>query len=184
MTSMSSISGRQTSSGRNSTTCERKLTGTLPLSRLRSLGFGMRSPQKRSLSASGAPRLTPLRSRARPATGCFYLPRGGDRLKAAVFLAFWRSRWSPAPPTRLFFPEQWVSSSHSVWRASAKSSCHTGVTPGRSMATVRKRGDRWQVQVRRQGFSPTSRTFQLRADALTWARQMEAQADRLELPAD
>ena len=52
------------------------------------------------------------------------------------------------------------------------------------MATVRKRGDRWQVQVRRQGFSPTSRTFQLRADALTWARQMEAQADRLELPAD
>jgi hypothetical protein len=52
------------------------------------------------------------------------------------------------------------------------------------MATLRKRGDKWQVQVRRQGCSPISRTFQVKADALIWARQMEAQADRLDLPAD
>lgn len=52
------------------------------------------------------------------------------------------------------------------------------------MATVRKRGERWQVQVRRHGCSPISRTFQMKSDALMWARQIEAQADRLELPAD
>ena len=52
------------------------------------------------------------------------------------------------------------------------------------MATIRKRGQRWQVQVRRKGFPDRSRSFLVRADAVAWARQMEAQADRRGLPVD
>lgn len=50
------------------------------------------------------------------------------------------------------------------------------------MATVRKRGNKYQVQVRRKGFPPTTRSFRLRADAIEWARLMETRADRGELP--
>jgi integrase len=46
------------------------------------------------------------------------------------------------------------------------------------MASIRKRGDKWQAQVRRQGMVPTTRTFTLREDARRWARQIEADADR------
>jgi hypothetical protein len=46
------------------------------------------------------------------------------------------------------------------------------------MATIRKRGHRWQVQVRRQGYRAISRTFQSKNDALTWARQVESEVDR------
>lgn len=49
------------------------------------------------------------------------------------------------------------------------------------MAAIRKRNDRWQVQVRRKGFDPVSRSFLLRTDALEWAREIERQADRHEL---
>src|SRR5262249_47299246 len=42
---------------------------------------------------------------------------------------------------------------------------------------------RWQVQVRRQGHQ-LSRTFRLRTDAESWARQVEADLDRGGLPAD
>lgn len=52
------------------------------------------------------------------------------------------------------------------------------------MATIRKRNDRWQVQVRRKGFDSVSRSFALRNDALEWAREIERQADRQELAAD
>src|SRR5262245_29450348 len=52
------------------------------------------------------------------------------------------------------------------------------------MATVRRRGATWQVQVRRQGHATLSRTFRLKADAEQWARQKEAEIDRGELPAD
>lgn len=52
------------------------------------------------------------------------------------------------------------------------------------MATIRKRSDKWQVQVRRQGHSAQSRTFTLKSDALTWARQIEADADKQSLPVD
>ncbi len=52
------------------------------------------------------------------------------------------------------------------------------------MATIRKRGRKWQVQVRRKGFPPMSRSFQRKADASTWARHMETEADRQNLPAD
>ena len=46
------------------------------------------------------------------------------------------------------------------------------------MATIRKRGDKWQVQIRRLALRPVSRSFHVLKDAETWARQMEVQADR------
>jgi integrase len=49
------------------------------------------------------------------------------------------------------------------------------------MATIRKRGTKWQVQVRRKGSPPLSRSFLHKADAQTWARQLELQADRGDL---
>lgn len=52
------------------------------------------------------------------------------------------------------------------------------------MASIRKRLDKWQVQIRRTGYPSISRTFQRKSDALTWARHMEAEADRVGLPHD
>jgi len=52
------------------------------------------------------------------------------------------------------------------------------------MATIRKRGDKYQVQVRRKGHPPLSRSFIQRKDALEWARMMEVKVDRRELPND
>ena len=52
------------------------------------------------------------------------------------------------------------------------------------MASIRKRGDKWQVQVRRQGMIPVTRTFGFREDARRWARQVETEADRQGLIAD
>jgi integrase len=48
------------------------------------------------------------------------------------------------------------------------------------MATLRKRGTKWQVQVRREGHS-LSKTFHLREDALKWAREQELRIDRGEV---
>ena len=45
------------------------------------------------------------------------------------------------------------------------------------MATIRRRGDSWQVQVRRHGYSPTTRTFRTKSDALTWARKTEIEIE-------
>lgn len=52
------------------------------------------------------------------------------------------------------------------------------------MSTIRKRNSRWQVQVRRFGFPPVSKSFQNRKDALEWSREIERQADRYELLPD
>jgi hypothetical protein len=52
------------------------------------------------------------------------------------------------------------------------------------MASIRKRGGKWQVQIRRQGMLAVSHTFGLREDALRWARQRETEADRQGLIAD
>lgn len=46
------------------------------------------------------------------------------------------------------------------------------------MATIRKRGDSWHAQVRRQGHPPATKSFTLKSDADTWARKVEAQLDR------
>lgn len=52
------------------------------------------------------------------------------------------------------------------------------------MATIRKRGNRWQVQVRRKGEAPLARTFTLISDAKEWARHQERLADRGEIGPD
>jgi integrase len=46
------------------------------------------------------------------------------------------------------------------------------------VATIRKRNGQWQVQVRRRGFDPVSKTFTTRQDATGWARQIETEMDR------
>ena len=52
------------------------------------------------------------------------------------------------------------------------------------MATIRKRDDKYQVQIRRIGQAPVTRSFEQRKDAHLWARQMEIRADRHDLPPD
>jgi len=52
------------------------------------------------------------------------------------------------------------------------------------MATIRKRRDKYEVQIRRRGFRPLSKSFHLLRDAQAWARHKENEADRHELPAD
>ncbi len=47
------------------------------------------------------------------------------------------------------------------------------------MATIRKRGDKWQVQVRREGFPPVSKTFALARDAERWGVLREREFDLL-----
>ncbi len=49
------------------------------------------------------------------------------------------------------------------------------------MASIRKRNDKWQAQVRRTGHSPRAKSFQSRADAQRWVRQTEVELDRLAL---
>lgn len=50
------------------------------------------------------------------------------------------------------------------------------------MATLRFRRKRWQVQIRRTGHHPLTKSFLLKRDAETWAFQTEAQLERGELP--
>ena len=50
------------------------------------------------------------------------------------------------------------------------------------MSSIRKRGKKYQVQIRRKGTLPISRTFHSKQDALEWSRHMESSADRRELP--
>ncbi len=52
------------------------------------------------------------------------------------------------------------------------------------MATIRKLRGRWQAQVRRRGLAPRARSFDTKADAERWARQLEAQVDRAGLLPD
>jgi len=47
------------------------------------------------------------------------------------------------------------------------------------MATIRKRGNlQWEVRVRRKGHPVTCKTFETKADAEVWARQIENEIDR------
>jgi integrase len=52
------------------------------------------------------------------------------------------------------------------------------------MATFRKRGSSWHVQVRRSGLPTSSRSFRLKSDAELWARQVEQRLDCGDLPID
>lgn len=46
------------------------------------------------------------------------------------------------------------------------------------MATIRKRGASWHVQIRRNGFRALSKSFKQRSHALAWARKIESEMDR------
>ena len=47
------------------------------------------------------------------------------------------------------------------------------------MATIRKRGDRqWEVRVRKRGYPIQSKTFETKARAEGWAREIESEMDR------
>jgi len=61
-----------------------------------------------------------------------------------------------------------------------KQSCHTVVTAGLLiMSSIRKRGSKRNVQIRRSGLPNLSRTFILKTDAEKWATAMEAALDIL-----
>jgi len=49
------------------------------------------------------------------------------------------------------------------------------------VATIRKRGDRWQAQVRLQGHAPITKSFTHKTDAEVWARQQEVDIERGEI---
>lgn len=52
------------------------------------------------------------------------------------------------------------------------------------MAAIRKlKSGKYEVQVRRKGFAPISKTFLMKGDADQWARHMETKADRGDMPA-
>lgn len=46
------------------------------------------------------------------------------------------------------------------------------------MASIRKRQDKWQVQVRRQGMPTKTKSFLKKDDAIKWARQQELNFDK------
>jgi integrase len=46
------------------------------------------------------------------------------------------------------------------------------------MASIRKRGSKWQVQVRRYGLPAVNRTFTAKEDAVRWAREQDRAIDR------
>src|SRR5882762_6923857 len=46
------------------------------------------------------------------------------------------------------------------------------------MATIRKLRGRWQAMVRRRGIAPRCKSFDTRAHATRWAREIESEADR------
>lgn len=46
------------------------------------------------------------------------------------------------------------------------------------MASIRKRGDRWQVRVIRKGYPPEVKSFETRMGAEQWARSIESEMDR------
>lgn len=55
--------------------------------------------------------------------------------------------------------------------------CPSPVLLGEQMATFRKRGDKWQARVQRCGQSSLAKSFNNKADALKWARNVESQLD-------
>lgn len=52
------------------------------------------------------------------------------------------------------------------------------------MATLRNRNGKWQVQVRRYGHAPRSKSFLSKSDAQKWARRVETQLDAAVTPCD
>jgi len=45
---------------------------------------------------------------------------------------------------------------------------------------IRKRGSKWQVQIRRAGYSSITKTFHRREEAIAWGRSQEVRLDASE----
>lgn len=45
------------------------------------------------------------------------------------------------------------------------------------MASIRRRGEKWQVQVRRRGFEASTKSFSQKADAQKWAKSIEREIE-------
>jgi len=82
---------------------------------------------------------------------------------------------------RFQFLNQCVSALRSLCRPRWSQPGHS---EGRLMASIRKHRNKWQVQVRRAGHPHASRSFNQKADAKAWARQVEHKIDGGELVAD
>ena len=52
------------------------------------------------------------------------------------------------------------------------------------MATLRKRNNRWHVQVRRNGHPSQTKSFLSKTDAHKWVRQVEGEMDKAAFPTD
>jgi integrase len=52
------------------------------------------------------------------------------------------------------------------------------------MATIRRRRDKYEVQIRRSGLPHLSKSFHVLKDAQAWARHKEVQVDRRDMPVD
>ena len=46
------------------------------------------------------------------------------------------------------------------------------------MASIRKRGNRWQVRVNRRGFPAESRTFPTKTEAVHWSQIIESEMNK------
>lgn len=45
------------------------------------------------------------------------------------------------------------------------------------MSSIRKRGEKWQARVHRKDHKPVVQSFNTKADAIKWARNVESQLD-------
>jgi hypothetical protein len=52
------------------------------------------------------------------------------------------------------------------------------------MASIRRKGPKYHVQIRRKGYRSINHSFHTLKDAQAWARHMEVKADRQDLPPD
>ncbi len=94
-----------------------------------------------------------------------------------------RARSSPRLHQVLSQLPQWLNLSPSLPIKVSENAAVTLVSQRRQfMASIRKRGTRWQVQIRRKGEGLLSRSFPNRKAAETWARAIEAEADCKGLP--
>jgi integrase len=46
------------------------------------------------------------------------------------------------------------------------------------MATFRQRNNKWQARVQKKGYEPVTKSFNIKADAIKWARQVESKIDK------
>ena len=90
---------------------------------------------------------------------------------------------NPATPTKIPNGPQGLTRPHQSPQEHRERRWHAyGTRRGSALASIRKRAGKWHVQIRRKGRAAVTRSFLLKGDADTWARQQELEADRQGLP--